>query len=679
MVEVDRVRPLEGDATVVFLSEDLCVLNAALDPATAGSTFVSPGIPLAELVPGKDRETALSRLKDVLATGRPSVDPSSRRWRLQVPGGPLYVALSVVRSVDIGGRPTLAVTLLNVSQQTSQAGRLQFLKEASEPMGTSLDVLTTARQLAEVLVPGLGDFAIVSLATEISTGEEPPNRTGGGNVALRRAALAPAGREWPEGFLLEGEDLPPLPNQEVIRAYQRGQAFSLTGRASITAVHGDDPAMIRAMVPAAGELSVACAPLVTERGQGAPGLLLGSIEVWRRASFDDVEVRLLQGEASRAAVAIDNARRYTRERRMSLALQQSLLPRTSGEMVAAQTAGAYLPTAAAGRHELGGDWYDVIALSGVRVALVVGDVVGHGQRAVAMMGRLRTAVQTLADQDLAPDELVTHLDDLVARIDAESPESPLGSTCLYVIYDPITRTCSMASAGHPPPILVHPDGRASLVDIQPGPVLGLGGHPFEVVEFKVAPGSVLALYSDGLIEHPDIDTGIKNLVDRLSGVSPDDAPEAIVSRLVEGKSATRDDATALVARLREMPPGSVAAWELAAEESAVATARKSIRQHLAETEASDELSFTTELAVSELVTNAVRYGGGSSVTLRLIREGDRLICEVSDPSSTAPHLKRAHSDDEGGRGLFIVAQTGRHWGVRFTDHGKIIWTELLWR
>lgn len=677
-VGLDGCRALQGDAAVLFLDEDLRVLESVSDPAVLDESAIRTGVRVIDLVPEEDKGTADTQLRDVLATGRPSVNAGHGRWRLQIPGGPLYVALTTLISVDIEGRPTLVVTLMNATQQRWQARRLHLLQGAAESIGNSLDFLTAARQLADVLVPDLGEYALVSLATEISEGEEPPPRTGGGDLALRRAALAPADRRWPDGFILEGEALPPLPNEEVIRTYQSGRAFSMAGSASIAAVHGDDPAMVRAMVPAAGELSVACAPLVTERGQDAPGLILGSVEVWRTAPFGDAEVRLLQGVASRAAVVIDNARRYQRERGMVLALQESLLPRVSRDMAAAETAGVYLPVAGGGQ-ELGGDWYDVIPLSGVRVALVIGDVVGHGQRAVAMMGRLRTAVQTLADQDLTPDELLTHLDDIVARIDAEGPASPLGSTCLYAIYDPVAQRCSMASAGHLPPILVRLNGEASVVDLHPGPVLGLGGHPFEVVEFDVAAGSVLALYSDGLTEPLDVDTGIKELVDRLTGVGPDDDPPEIASRLVAGILPARDDAAALVVRLRGMPPGRVAVWEIPAEEAAVATAREYVCEQLARTGAPDEIAFTTELVVSELVTNAVRYGGGATVTLRLIREDDRLICEVSDPSSTAPHLKRAHNDDEGGRGLFIVAQTSQRWGVRFTGRGKVIWTELNWK
>ena len=250
---------------------------------------------------------------------------------------------------------------------------------------------------------------------------------------------------------------------------------------------------------------------------------------------------------------LDSARRRERGRRPSFDLQQSRIPPPSVHMAGVDAAGRYLPIASTG---LGGDWYDVIPLPGAQAALVVGDVVGHGRGAVGMMVRLRTAVQTFAHEGLPPDELLARLDALVARIDEEDGlrTSPLGSTCLYLVYDPVAHCCSIAGAGHPPPLLLGPDGGAAPVGISPGPLLGVGGHPFEVTEITVEPGSVLALISDGLIQHPDMDIGIKTLLDRLTGCGPAAAPGAIADRLMEGTAPGRDDRTVLVARLRSLPP-----------------------------------------------------------------------------------------------------------------------------
>lgn len=189
-------------------------------------------------------------------------------------------------------------------------------------------------------------------------------------------------------------------------------------------------------------------------------------------SFDAEDLSLAEEVVARAAVCLDNARRFTRERAAALTLQRSLLPQRLPEQSAVQAAFRYLP----GAPELGvgGDWIDVIPLSGSRVALVVGDVVGHGLRASATMGRLRTAVRTLADVDLAPDELLTHLDDLVIRLASESESnvvgeaaSEIGATCLYAVYDPVSGRCCLARAGHPVPALVRPDGTSTLLDLPP--------------------------------------------------------------------------------------------------------------------------------------------------------------------------------------------------------------------
>ncbi|HSA53844.1 MAG TPA: ATP-binding SpoIIE family protein phosphatase, partial [Yinghuangia sp.] len=363
--------------------------------------------------------------------------------------------------------------------------------------------------------------------------------------------------------------------------------------------------------------------------------------------------------------------------RVALSLQRSLLPAATVEEPGAETFGIYLPTVSSAG--VGGDWYDVIPLSSLRLAFVVGDVVGHGLRASATMGRLRTAVQTLADMDLAPDELLTHVDDLVLRLGmAPGDEAVVGATCLYVEYDPVSGVCRMASAGHPPPAFVAPDGRARFADMETGPPLGIGGMPFEVSELRLEPGSVLALYSDGLVEGTDhdIDSGMRRLLDNLrqSNCLTQDL-EKVGRDLLNDTAAGSpdDDTTLLLARVRPLPQVDSAEWELPADPACVGRARELAMERLAAW-GLDELAFTAELVVSELVTNAVRYGGGPC-TLRLLR-GKTLICEVSDPSNTQPRLRRARTTDEGGRGLFLVAQLTARWGSRYQQSGKTIWAEL---
>ncbi|GAA2956542.1 hypothetical protein GCM10010478_65420 [Streptomyces erythrogriseus] len=331
---------------------------------------------------------------------------------------------------------------------------------------------------------------------------------------------------------------------------------------------------------------------------------------------------------------------------------------------------------------VGGDWFDVIPLSGARVALVVGDVVGHGMDAAATMGRLRTAVRTLANLDMPPDELLAHLDDLVIGLmgahDDHEPAAAgaafLGATCLYAVYDPVSGRCSMARAGHLPPVLVSPDGTVEVMDLPAGPPLGLGYLTFESCERELTEGSLLAFYTDGLVETPDrdIDEGIDRLGAALAVPRPTlrEIGRGVVDTLLTGPPP--DDAALLLARTRSLPADRVASWDLPSDPAAVGTARTAAVRQLTEW-GLDDLAFTTELIVSELVTNAIRHASGP-VSLRLIRDR-ALICEVADGTGTSPRPRHARTTDEGGRGLMIVAQLAHRWGTRHTATGKIIWTE----
>jgi anti-sigma regulatory factor (Ser/Thr protein kinase) len=313
---------------------------------------------------------------------------------------------------------------------------------------------------------------------------------------------------------------------------------------------------------------------------------------------------------------------------------------------------------------------------------VVGDVVGHGIHASATMGMLRTAVRTLADVDLPPDELLIRLDDLVGRQSARSDAGTddaaaedVGATCLYAVYDPVSRRCSMARAGHPLPALVTPEGAVSFVDMPASPPLGLGGLlPFESTEIELSPGSVLALYTDGLIESRDhdIDVGLEQL--RCALTHPAASLETVCDDVLAAMLGDRpaDDVALLVARAQALQSDRVATWDLPADPAVVGDARKQVGATLAGW-GLDDAAFVTGLVVSELVTNAIRYAE-SPIQLRLIRDRT-LICEVSDGSSTAPHLRRAKAFDEGGRGLLLVSQLTERWGTRQTEHGKTIWAE----
>ncbi|WP_407639529.1 SpoIIE family protein phosphatase [Kitasatospora azatica] len=364
----------------------------------------------------------------------------------------------------------------------------------------------------------------------------------------------------------------------------------------------------------------------------------------------------------------------TGDQTVAVALQQSLLPRGLPETNALDVAFRYLPAQAG----VGGDWFDVIPLPGSRVALVVGDIVGHGLHAAATMGRLRTAVHNYSMLDLPPDELLARLDELVGQIDRDgsggSNDPITGATCLYAIYDPVSRICELARAGHLPPALVRPDGTVEYLDLPSGPPLGVGGLPFETLRLDMPEGSQLVLYTDGLVRnhHRDIDFGLELLLGTLAGRdrSPQQTCDTVLDVMVP--TVPRDDVALLVASTRTLPDDQIAQWDVPSDPAAVAHVRAAATRQLAKW-GLEEAEFATELILSELITNAIRYGA-EPIHTRLLRDRS-LICEVSDTSGTSPHLRYAATTDEGGRGLLLVAQLSERWGTRYTATGKIIWAE----
>ncbi|WP_326765271.1 SpoIIE family protein phosphatase [Streptomyces sp. NBC_01591] len=632
---------------------------------------------LGDFLQAPDAAAIERRLREVLRTGQPLILAEETVRTIEDPGDGVVMAVSAFRLQAPDGQ-VFGVTALftDVTEQRRSDERLAILHHATAAVGRSLSVTGTGEELAAVLVPGLADLAVVEIAEAVFTGEEPaPGEDG--LLPLRRTAVA-------------GERAAEVPTGTVVPA-----------DADCAPALDASPASMTAPLRARG---IFLGRVTVRRGPGRPG-------------YAPADLDLLCEIAARAALALDNARRYTREHRAAVGLQRSLLPPSQAETVAVTTSGFYLPADTA--TGVGGDWFDVIPLSSARVALVAGDVVGHGLGATATMGRLRTAVRTLADLDLEPDELMVHLDDLVSQLRDEPSEpeeptgpdgpdgpggpgrpdgldrpsrftrpdeggahgdqraDPIGATCLYAVYDPVSRRCAMVSAGHPPPAVAGPDGTVAYVPLNPGPPLGVNGLPFEVTEIELAPGSLLALYTDGLIEgrDTDLDEGMAELRRRLARPGAAAAPlRELGQEIISGRPAHQlaDDVTLLLARTHAVPPGNTAVWPVAADPAAVARVRQDAVRQL-HAWGLEELAFTTELVLSELVTNAIRHAGGP-VEVRLIRAG-ALTCEVSDPSATQPRMRRALLTDEGGRGLYLVAQLTTRWGSRYTRYGKTIWAE----
>ncbi|WP_199835961.1 SpoIIE family protein phosphatase/ATP-binding protein [Streptomyces sp. TP-A0356] len=576
------------------------------------------------------------------------------------------------RPTDLEGGPAGSVaTLRDSTELRALSGkaelareRLTLLYDAGVGVGTSLDVIRTAEELAELAVPRFADFVTVDLFDAVLHGEEPEAGTD-----LRRTAFS--------GIRTD----PPLyPVGERIHFVESTpQAHALSGgRAIIEPRLGIAPGWLAQDIERTAQVvDYGIHSLITVPVR-AGSRVLGLVNFWRSEKpepFDTEELALAEELVARAAVSMDNARRYTREHSMAVTLQRSLLPRKLPEQDALDIAYRYLPAQAG----VGGDWFDVLPLPGARVALVVGDVVGHGLHAAATMGRLRTAVHNFSSLDLPPDELLALLDELVARIDQDEAagegNAPItGATCLYAIYDPMSRRCAIARAGHPPPALIRPDGSVEFPDVPAGPPLGVGGLPFETADMELKEGSRLVLYTDGLVEdrEQDIDAGYELLRTALAeaGPSPEDTCRAVLdARLPQRPS---DDIALIVARTRALAADHVAEWEVPMDPAAVGEVRAAVTRQLAEW-GLEELTFTTELVLSELVTNAIRYGS-EPLRVRVLRDRT-LICEVFDGSSTSPHLRYASMTDEGGRGLFLVAQLAERWGTRYTATGKIIWAE----
>ncbi|WP_329586820.1 SpoIIE family protein phosphatase [Streptomyces sp. NBC_01005] len=545
--------------------------------------------------------------------------------------------------------------------------RLSLLYDAGLGIGTTLDVVRTADELTEVAVPRLADFATVDLAEPVLHGDEPTST----DTDMRRTAVHGIRDDHP--LYKVGRLINFLPSTPQARAFATSRPELVPDLSAAPGWLAQDPELTRTIVDY-GIHSLITVPLQ------ARGVVLGMANFWRSEKprpFEEDDLSLAEELVARAAVSIDNARRYTREHAMAVTLQRSLLPRALPEQSALDVAHRYLPAI----YGVSGDWFDVIPLPGSRVALVVGDVVGHGLHAAATMGRLRTAVHNFSTLDLPPDEILRHLDDLVGRIDQEEAESTAdtgitGATCLYAIYDPVSHHCAMARAGHPPPALVRPDGSVSFPDLPAGPPLGLGAMPFETAELEVAEGTQFVLYTDGLIEDRtrDIDVGIELLRQALAchpDRSPEESCQAVLDALLPDRPT--DDVALLIARARAIPPDHVADWDVPFDPAAVAGMRAAVAEQVDDWGLS-ELAFATELLLSELITNAIRYGS-APVTVRLLYDRT-LTCEVADSSSTSPHLRDAAAMDEGGRGLFLVAQLAERWGTRYTPQGKVIWAEM---
>ncbi|MFB6949615.1 SpoIIE family protein phosphatase [Streptomyces niveus] len=546
--------------------------------------------------------------------------------------------------------------------------RLEFLNEVSGLIGSSLDLARTIREVTSAAVPRFTDFAGTHLRAAVLAGEGFP--TGPPDVTTIWH------RVWVEHNDEPGRWDDTVPVGEAIAFPEHTPFFQcmVTG----------EPVLIPRLSEEDGDRISAqfekrdLRPLINNRSMllvplKARDVVLGFMVLMRRRGrqpFDDMDRTTGAELAARAGLVLDNARMYTYQENVADTLQDSMLPQVASRMAGCDIATRYLPGARLGR--VGGDWFDSVKLPGSRTALVVGDVMGHGLNSAAMMGQLRTAVQTMATMEMPPAQLLRNLDDLAQRLG----ENYL-ATCLYAVYDPIRSEVQIANAGHIPPVIVRAaDGRSELLDLPTGAPIGVGGVPFETATVQVAPGDRLVLCTDGLVEvrGQDIGAGLAALCESAAhpAASMDHACDTII-RALNTHGGRKDDVALLMARLNGIPDGDVAEWQLALDPREVARARRLVRGKLYDWNLPGAVE-SAELMVSELVTNAVRHARIRHVGLRLVRN-DALLCEVTDDEPAPASLLGAKPDDEFGRGLRVVSRLARGWGSSSTALGKTVWFE----
>ncbi|MGW1728981.1 SpoIIE family protein phosphatase [Streptomyces sp. NPDC002306] len=624
--------------------------------------------------PGGEAEAVEAVMRQVPRSGRSRVH-EYRTWLAPSRGRehPLAVAFSCLQGAD--GRALGVCTVsVDVTESRQVRERLAAIGEVGKRLGSTLDVMQTGQELADLAVPLFADFVTVDL--EQSGDPVRVGSVGRRLPALRRAGLASIRPGAPEAPWRRGSAVPMPADAPFFEVLRTGRSY-LEPSFTIAAGSWIDRDAKRAhTVREYGMHSVMVVPIRVRR------TLLGTALFVRTDNpmpFQEDDLLLAEALVGRAAVSLDNARQYTREHNAAFALQRNLLPRSLKGGVAVEAASRYLPADL--DRGVGGDWFDLIPLSGARVALVIGDVVGHGINAAAAVAGFRSTVRALAHMELPPDELLARLDDTVQRLteedtdDSDPASTAVGATCLYAVYDPATRMCTMATAGHLPPAIADPQGQVTFPDLPTGTPLGIGlGVPFEAVEMELPEGSLITLYTDGLVETRDAD--IEEGMHRLGTVlaEPHHSLEDLCTRAVEPVQGQEecDDASLLLVRTRALTPDQVASWTLPSDDAAVCRARHLAAGQLAEW-GLEGLEDSTKLIVSELVSNAVRHSTGP-IGLRLIRH-QVLTVEVTDNDVAIPHLRCAATVDENGRGLFLVSQLCRRWGTRPIPGGKVIWAE----
>ncbi|MFI9154411.1 SpoIIE family protein phosphatase [Streptomyces sp. NPDC053367] len=678
----ERLLVLAADAAGLRAEDDTDGAVQRIAPAFAlhtdfpGAEDLARGLP--EILPSMSVEESARIVAQVLELGYPVLEfsqndrvPVTPDWGVPRRAERKARRERLARAVA-AGEPLPAVLTEDDREDLEYAAvreRLEFLNEVSGRIGTSLDLSRTIVEVSKAVVPRFTDVAGTYLREQVVAGEGFPEGVPDTTTLWHRVAVEHTDEpgRW-DDVVPVGEAMPFPAHTPFFQCMTTGEPV-LVPRISEQMGHAIASQFEKRDIR----------PLITGRSMlvvplKARNVVLGFMILLRhpeRAEFNDMD-RVTGAElAARAGLVLDNARMYTYQEAVAETLQDSMLPHIPARMAGCDIATRYLPGTLLGR--VGGDWFDSVKLPGARTALVVGDVMGHGLNSAAMMGQLRTAVQTMAALDLPPAQLLRNLDDLAQRLG-----DTYLATCLYAVYDPIASELVIANAGHIPPVIVRAeDGRSELLDLPTGAPIGVGGVPFEAVRVRVEPGDRLVMCTDGLVEMrgEDIGVGLATLCESAAhpAASMDDACDTII-RALNTRGGRKDDVALLMARLNGIEPDDVAEWRLGLDPAEVPRARAVVREQLHDWGLA-KLADSAELLVSELVTNAVRHSRNRPVELRLVR-GDTLLCEVDDDDHELPTLRSAGPDDETGRGLRVVSTLAREWGTSRTSAGKTVWFEL---
>jgi anti-sigma regulatory factor (Ser/Thr protein kinase) len=593
--------------------------------------------------------------------------------------GTIVSSVVTARPMQAGGSDVAAFVILQIPIPSGERFiepalmREVLLRDSGPTDEDTLDFSDLAKKMTDQLVPAFCTAAEVLVLESLIGDNEVPAHGPDADVPLRRLHVKhdkenPA---WQAAFPV-GEILRFPGGSPYSRCIESGAPVL---EASISPEAAKKLARAWRRKPVGGLLSDTSMLVLPAISKGkVVGLFCCFRELGTRR-FDRYDMEMAMDFAARQAVFFDHATRYNREHATALTLQRAMLPTGLSYPSSIDVRHRYLPGSEL--VEVGGDWYESIRLPGARVALVVGDVAGHGVRAAVTMGRLRTAIQILAMLELPPAATLQQLDELMQNIGEREPHF---ATCAYAVYDAVTGEIELAVAGHLPPLLVNPDGTNEYLEVAPSPPLGIIEDGIvETTRHQVEDGSLFVLYTDGLVESRDrdISEGLERLQVAFGEGAPEKDLEDLCKTALDGvySDANRDDIAVLIAKLRRIPEDHRISFPLEAELSSVRQARAMIRDPLKRWGLED-LIPVTELLVSELVTNAIKYSKGETL-LQLVLEPDRLVCEVHDTSPALPRVLQVDKDAENGRGLHVVSQMSARWGARRSQTGKVVWCEQL--